>query len=64
MIESFFILYALFMIVVLFCYILFGGRSSSKKNEDKSIYDIYRSIGEKSSEYKRYQKWLRDGSSS
>lgn len=30
----------------------------SPKEKEKSIYDIYREIGEKSSEYERYQNWL------
>ena len=51
----------LVVVVGVFAYFAMKGRSSAKK-EDKSIYDIYREIGEKSSEYERYQERLRDHS--
>ena len=48
---------ALVVVVGVFaCFALKG--SGSAKKEDKSIYDIYREIGENSSENKRYQRWL------
>ena len=45
------------VVIGVFIYFALKGSGSSKK-EEKSIYDIYREIGEKSSEYKRYQNRL------
>ena len=45
------------LVVGVFIYYALKGRGSSKK-EEKAIYDIYREIGEKSSEYERYQNRL------
>ena len=47
------------VVIGVFIYFALKGSSSPKK-EDKSIYDIYREIGEKSSEYERYQNRLRN----
>ena len=45
------------VVVGVLIYFALKGSGSSKK-EEKSIYDIYREIGEKSSEYERYQNRL------
>lgn len=50
------IMAAVVVIGVLIYFALKG--SGSSKKEEKSIYDIYRDIGEKSSEYERYQNRL------
>ena len=56
MIPSDPIMAAVVVIGVLIYFALKG--SGSSKKEEKSIYDIYRDIGEKSSEYERYQNRL------
>ncbi len=45
------------VVVGVLIYFALKGSGSSKK-EEKSIYDIYSDIGEKSSEYERYQNRL------
>ena len=45
-------------VVVIGVFIYFALKGNPSKKEDKSIYDIYREIGENSSENKRYQRWL------
>ena len=45
------------VVIGVFIYFALKGSGSSKKKE-KSIYDIYREIGERSSEYERYQNRL------
>ena len=48
----------LIVVVGVFVYFAFKGGGSSTRKEEKSIYDIYKEIGENSPEYKRYQSWL------
>lgn len=45
-------------VVVIGVFVYFALKGNPSKKEDKSIYDIYREIGENSSENKRYQRWL------
>jgi hypothetical protein len=49
---------AVFVIGVFICFAVKGSGESLKSHKDKSIYDIYKDIGEQSSEYKRYQERL------
>ena len=49
---------AVFVIGVFICFAVKGAGESLKSHKDKSIYDIYKDIGEQSSEYKRYQERL------
>ena len=50
------------LVVVVGVFAYFALKGSGAKKKEKSIYDIYKEIGEKSSEYGRYQERLRDHS--
>ena len=47
-------------LIVLGVFAYFALKGSGTKKTGKSIYDIYKEIGEKSSEYERHQERLRD----
>ena len=47
------------VVIGVFIYFAIKGSKYSKKDEE-SIYDIYKKIGEKSSEYERYQNCLKN----
>lgn len=47
-------------LIVLGVFAYFALKGSGTKKTEKSIYDIYKEIGKKSSEYERYQERLRD----
>ena len=51
------ILYLIVVVGVFVCF-AFKGSGSTARKEKKSIYDIYKEIGENTTEYIRYQNWL------
>ena len=51
---------AVFVMGVFIYFAVKSAGESLKSHKDKSIYDIYKDIGEQSSEYKRYQERLSD----
>jgi len=51
---------AVFVIGVFIYFAVKSASKSLKSHKDKSIYDIYKDIGEQSSEFKRYQERLSD----
>lgn len=55
------IMTAVVVVGVVIYFALKGNSDCSKSHKDRSIYDIYKEIGEQSSEYMRYQKRLRNG---
>mgnify|MGYP007069913986 FL=1 len=48
------------LIVVIGVFVYFALKGNPSKKEGKSVYDIYREIGENSSESKRYERWLEE----
>ena len=48
------------LVVVVGVFVYFALKGNPSKKEGKSVYDIYREIGENSSESKRYERWLEE----
>ncbi len=51
---------SLVVVVGVFIYYACKGSGGSSKKEEKSVRDIFRGIGEQSSEYQRYQRWFEE----
>lgn len=47
-------------VVAIICYYALKGNGATQKKDGKSACDIYREIGENSSEYGRYQQWFKE----